>query len=89
MKQKILNQVDQVLVDYLGKPFKTKLNNNELRMDSDLKEEFDIGSIDLCMIMVALEGIYHISFDEDKTKSISETTTRENIVNTIHELISA
>ena len=88
MKQKILNQVDQVLVDYLGKPFKTKLNNNELRMDSDLKEEFDIGSIDLCMIMVALEGIYHISFDEDKTKSISETTTRENIVNTIYELIS-
>ena len=88
MKQKILNQVDQVLVDYLGKPFKTKLNNNELRMDSDLKEEFDIGSIDLCMIMVALEGIYHISFDEDKTTSISETTTRENIVNTIYELIS-
>ena len=88
MKQQILNQVDQVLVDYLGKPFKTKLNNNELRMDSDLKEEFDIGSIDLCMIMVALEGIYHISFDEDKTTSISETTTRENIVNTIYELIS-
>ena len=88
MKQQILNQVDQVLVDYLGKPFKTRLNNNELRMDSDLKEEFDIGSIDLCMIMVALEGIYHISFDEDKTTSISETTTRENIVNTIYELIS-
>ncbi len=88
MKQQILNQVDQVLVDYLGKPFKTKLNNNELRMDSDLKEEFDIGSIDLCMIMVALEGIYHISFNEDKTTSISETTTRENIVNTIYELIS-
>ena len=88
MKQKILNQVDQVLVDYLGKPFKTKLNNNELRMDSDLKEEFDIGSIDLCMIMVALEGIYHISFDEETTIRISEATTRENIVNTIYELIS-
>ena len=88
MKQKILNQVDKVLEDYLGKPFKTKLDNGELRMDSDLKEEFDFGSIDLCMVMVALEGIYHISFDEGKTTSISETTTRENIVNTIYELIS-
>lgn len=88
MKKEILNQVDQVLVDYLGKPFKTKLDNNELRMDSDLKEEFDIGSIDLCMIMVALEGIYHISFDEETVTRISEATTRENIVNTICELIS-
>ena len=87
MKKEILNQVDQVLVDYLGKPFKTKLDNNELRMDSDLKEEFDIGSIDLCMIMVALEGIYHISFDEETAIRISEATTRENIVNTICELI--
>ncbi len=88
MKQKILNQVDQVLEDYLGKSFKTKLDNNELRIDSDLKEEFDIGSIDLCMIMVALEGIYHISFDEETVARISEATTRENIVNTIYEFIS-
>lgn len=88
MKQKILNQVDKVLEDYLGKSFKTKLDNNELRMDSDLKEEFDIGSIDLCMIMVTLEGIYHISFDEEMVTRISEATTRENIVNTIYKLIS-
>ena len=88
MKKEILNQVDKVLEDYLGKPFKTKLDNNELRVDSDLKEEFDLGSIDLCMVMVALEGIYKISFDEEKTVKIGEQTTRENIVDTIYELIN-
>ena len=85
-KQQIFEEAKSLLIEQLGiSSFK---DSDSITLNTHLKREFNVDSVDMCFILVGLEDKFGFSFSIDDETKISEKTTMECIVDVTYNRIS-
>lgn len=64
MEQKILNELKEIMFDYLGD------DEIEISKDSVLSEDIGLSSLDMLSIVGEVEDKYGVEFDDDSLRSL-------------------
>jgi len=85
-KQQIFEEAKSLLIEQLGiSSFK---DSDSITLNTHLKREFNVDSVDMCFILVGLEDKFGFSFSIDDETKISEKTTMGCIVDVTYNRIN-
>ena len=84
-KEEILKTVQEILVEQLGS-FRCR-NLEALPLETNLRDDLNVDSLDMCIILVAIEDKLGIDIPIEKQNQIMEKPTIQIIIDIADELI--